>query len=161
MTVDAMAPKRKGRPTKLDRARKAKAVLQNLERWLENTPCSQMPPAALSSDLAPTSEANLIAKSEVEATLGHYLDSKSHLLNILDSPAQSGEASERHAAFQQANQFVLNRLKETEEFLAPDGVSFSTDPNAALSRVECAVQEFIETNKGSQGGILGLLGSTK
>lgn len=156
--VDPTAPKKKGRPTRLDKARKAKVVLHDLERWLENTPCSQMPPAALSSDLVSVLEANPAAKSEVEATLGHYQNSKSRLLDILDSPAQSGEASEPYAALQQANQFVLDRLKATEELLASDGVSFSTDPTA-LSRVECAVEVFVEANKGSQGGILGFVGS--
>jgi hypothetical protein len=156
--VDSAAPKKKGRPTRLDKAKKAKAVLHNLENWLENTSCSQMPPTAIIPDLASTSEENRTAKTEVETTLGYYQNSKSHLLNGIDFRAQSGGASERYTAFQRANQFVLDRLKETEELLASDGVTLRKDPNAVLARVERAVKDFIEAEEeGQGGGILGLL----
>jgi hypothetical protein len=153
-------PKKKGRPTRLDKVKKAKGVLHNLEMWLENTSGSQMPPAAIAPDLASTSETTPTAKTEVEATLGHYQNSKSYLLNRIDFRAQSGGASERYTAFQQANQFVLDRLKAMEELLASDGISLSNDPNAVLARVEHAVKEFIEADEGHGGGILGLLKDT-
>ena len=154
--IEPTAPKKKGRPTRLDKAKKTKAVLHNLEKWLENT--SEMPFAAITQDMATTSELIPTGKTEVEATLGHYQNAKSHLLNSINFRAQSSGASERHAAFQQANQFVLDRLKETEELLGSDGVSLPNDPNAALARVERAVKEFIEAKEeGQAGGILNLL----
>jgi len=155
--VDPTVPKKKkGRPTRLDKAKKAKAELHNLEKWLDNA--SEMPLAAITQDLASTSEVTPAGKTEVEATLGHYQNSKSHLLNSINFRAPSGGASERYTAFQQANQFVLGRLKEAEELLDPDGASLSNDPNAVLARVERAVKEFIEAKEEGQGkGILNLL----
>jgi hypothetical protein len=149
---DLAARKRKGRPTRLDKVKKAKVVLYNLERWLEDTSCSQLPPA-LTQDLA--SEENRTAKNEVETTLGHYQNLKSYLLNGINFRTQSGELSERYTAVQRANEFVLDRLKATQELLASDGVLLSNNLNT-VARVEHAVKDFIE-GEGQGGGILSLL----
>lgn len=158
MLVDPAAPKKKGRPTRLDKAKKVKASLHNLERRLEDPSC-QISTAAIPLGLACPSEANDTVKTQVEATLVQYLNSKSQLLSRIDLRAQSGGPSERYTFFQQANQFVLDRLKATEELLASDGVSLN-DPNAVLARVERAVKEFIEAEEDGQGqggGLLSLL----
>lgn len=153
MPADSTAPKKKGRPTRLDKAKKAKAAVHNLNRWLENASSSQLPPAAITSA---TSESNLTAKTETEATLRHYQNEKLRMLDRIDLRAQPGEG---YTPFQQANQFVLDRLKAAEEFMASDGVPLSTDTNAGLARVERAVKESINAEDEGQGrSALGLLG---
>lgn len=161
MPVDPTVPRKKGRPTRLDKAKKAKSVLHNLERWLQDTSNSQTPSTTAPPDLTSASRASHTATTETEATLARYRDSKSRLLSKMDFHERSGGASQRRTAFRQANQFVLDRLKTAEELLASDDGSSSNGPNAVLARVEHAVKEFIEAEEeGRKVGILGLLGGS-
>lgn len=141
LPTDLNAPKKKGRPTRRDKAKKATAALDSLNTWLEKTP--QIPTAPGQSSRTPTTN-----------TLELYQIQKSLMLDAVYAfPATSDEQS----SIERANRFVLDRLKAAEELVSADvfGTSMEGNPNAGLARVERVVEAVDATDRRS--GILSLL----
>lgn len=146
MIMDPNAPKKKGRPSKHDKARKAKAAVDSLDRWLQKT--SYPPENATGSSSAGIPPTHQLLMNPPKSTLYQYQSHKIHMLNTIDTPGSDGRA-----AIVQANHDLLARLKELKD----------RDPHIAaignglgLQRVERAVQEMNDPS-GQPAGLLGLL----
>lgn len=140
LPTDLNAPRKKGRPTRRDKAKKATAALDSLDKWLEKMP--QIPTAPQSSRTPPR---NTLEPYQIKKSL------------VLDAIYASSDASDKRSSIEQANQFVLDRLKEAEQLVSADviGAPMKGNLNAGLARAERAVGTFDAYTDG--GGILGLL----
>ncbi|RDB29663.1 hypothetical protein Hypma_015696 [Hypsizygus marmoreus] len=147
LPVDLTAPKKKGRPTKRDKAKKAKTALEELEKWLDQT-AGTTPQDSSSPWTFPAEDTH---ETVTQATLEHYQAQKSHLLDSIDSHQQRMD-------IEKANEFVLERLKATEELVSVNG-TLSTGANdvAGVARVERAAIEFTNAEGSHGGGVLSLL----
>lgn len=129
---ELIAVKKKGRPTKRDKAAKAKAALETLDKWLDTTAGRNDSSTHRLLELAPT------------ATLYQYQINKEHLLKAVDGNVLD------QGPLVAANLEVRNRLKQAEAIVAT-GVSHN------LERVEKAVSELDDLTLKRNGGLLGLL----
>ncbi|KAG5647585.1 hypothetical protein DXG03_008938 [Asterophora parasitica] len=162
LPVDPNAPKKKGRPTRRDKAKKARMALDILDRWLDDAPVPL--PGFSAASLLPPLEGASSPDHPLAPTLTRYHAEKIQLLDSID--AQSDSFLEAGMAVDKANQFVLGRLKAAEGLFAVDGVTAAKGGEpVGVTRVERAVNEFGGTNAaGRKGGALNLLegaGKTK
>ena len=109
---DPEAPKKKGRPSRQDKARKARVALDGLSGWLDSTPRS----SEARSDQLPT---NMV----------QYQWDKAGLTAALESP--NGQE-----AFEKANRIILDRLREAQTQSGGDSRTFE-----GVERMERALRE--------------------
>ncbi|KAF5385283.1 hypothetical protein D9615_001387 [Tricholomella constricta] len=157
LRLDPSAPKKKGRPTRRDKAKKAKLALDNLDRWLEGTPG---PLPTLSTVLMPPPlEGAPTLEHPLTSTLRRYHAEKTQILNSIDTQSES-TVLPLHVGMtvERANQFVLGRLKAAEGLFSLDGVIVEGGALAGVARVERAVNELGDVKAlGRKGGALNLL----
>ena len=166
--VRTAAPaKKKGRPSKRDKARKAKDSLISLDKYVDKNAVILPEPHPL-HPLTPTRAANthVVLCQAPHTSLKNYVDHKNELLAAIyaDVPhgAGSGDSSQSSPsdALQRVNEAVLLRLKQIDAMAAEQGLEVGGEggEKTGLSRVRRAVGELRESNGiGASGGILGLL----
>lgn len=139
-TAESEAPKKKGRPSKADRAQKAQLALDNLDQWLQKTTSS-------SPDGETTHQLLL---EEPTATLETYTHWKNTLLNSLQ------EDPHGLAGIRDANKQIHARLKQAAEITgAPPPPATESGPG--IRRVERAMLELDDPSVARRGGLLALL----
>ncbi|KAK7694770.1 hypothetical protein QCA50_001958 [Cerrena zonata] len=169
-------PKKKGRPSKRDKAKRAKDAVLSLDKWLEKNSFTYPTFAtdsgsglSLAEDATKTTHA-LIAHRPITQQQ-HYSAQKNQLLALLDSGVQDdvgvgsssrGSISDQHqhpgkAALSRANEAILARLRKIDEMAAEQGLEVGGEGGemTGLSRVEKAVADYREGK--SRGGILELV----
>ncbi|KAF8078776.1 hypothetical protein FPV67DRAFT_1663466 [Lyophyllum atratum] len=150
--LDPNAPKKKGRPTKRDKAKKARLALDHLDRWLGHIP-GPLP------TLSPPVECTPALDHPLALTLQRYQAEKQQILSSVEAQPETTTLS-LHAgmAVEKANQFVLERLKAAEGLFSVDALSAQGHEPAGVARVERAVKEFGDAKAlGRKGGTLSLL----
>jgi hypothetical protein len=128
-------PKKKGRPSKRDMAKKTKDAVAGLGRWLERTEPVGPSRAPRSQEHGPTvSRANY--RAQKERVVSELLE---------------GENGEGAQALERANMAILGRLKKIDAMAAEKGLEVGGEggESTGLARVERAVGE-------GNPGILGL-----
>lgn len=151
LPIDPNAPKKKGRPTKRDKARKTRSALDSLGKWLDKTtdfPAYDAPTSITEYDYTTMAYPSSLRQYQIE---------KSRLLESIKSDSHP-ESSRAQLVVEQANRFVLDRLKLANQLESVPGLLSSTE-NANVARVECAVTELSHA-AGNRwgGGALSLLG---
>lgn len=155
-------PKKKGRPSKRDKAKKAKDALAVLDKWLEkNTFTYPVPPTADPEEAQIPKKTHALIANPPVTTHSNYAVQKTALLEQLTSPCTADVGI---PALARANEAVLARLKRIDEMAAEQGLEVGGEGGdmTGLVRVEKAVEEL--RNGKSKGGILNLLegaGSTE
>ncbi|CAL1695580.1 unnamed protein product [Somion occarium] len=171
-------PKKKGRPSKRDKAKRAKDAVTSLDRWLEKNTFTYPPLSGVPGSEGATED----ALKTTHALIAHrpmtlqqnYSSQKAQLLTLLEQTisqdetafAPSGSSitvtSDQHqrpgrGALLRANEAILARLKKIDEMAAEQGLEVGGEGGdmTGLSRVERAVVEFREGR--SRGGILNLM----
>lgn len=109
---DPEAPKKKGRPSRQDKARKAQLALDGLNDWLDSTLGS--------------SEAR---SGQLPTNMVQYESDKAGLTAALESPSD-------REALEKANRVILDRLREAQTQSGEDSRSFG-----GVERVERAMWE--------------------
>jgi len=109
---DPEAPKKKGRPSRQDKARKAQLALDGLNDWLDSTLGS--------------SEAR---SGQLPTDMVQYESDKAGLTAALESPSDQ-------EALEKANRVILDRLREAQTQSGEDSRSFG-----GVERVERAMRE--------------------
>ena len=140
-TSTTRVPKKKGRPSKRDIAKKTKDAVAGLGRWLERTePVGQAGPSRVprSQEHGPT------------VSRASYRAQKERLVSAL----LEGESGEGVQALERANMAILGRLKKIDAMAAEKGMEVGGEggESTGLARVERAVGELAE----GKAGILGL-----
>ena len=163
----ATPAKKKGRPSKRDKARKAKDALTSLERYVDRNAVT-LPKQHSHHSIAQACTINtpVVLGQAPHTSLKNYVDRKNELLATIHartpdgtnsiSPSQPGPTD----ALQRANEAVLIRLKQIDAMAAEQGLEVGGEggEKTGLSRVEKAVEELREASGiGASGGILGLL----
>ncbi|THH34123.1 hypothetical protein EUX98_g166 [Antrodiella citrinella] len=147
--------KKKGRPSKRDKAKKTKEAIGGLDKWLEKNTFTYAVPPTYESEEVPTAKTThtLIAHPPV-MTHSNYAVQKAELLDKLES---SGPPESGRGPMARANEAVLTRLKRIDEMAAEKGLEVGGEGGdmTGLSRVAKAVEDLREGN--SKGGILNLL----
>jgi hypothetical protein len=144
-------PKKKGRPSKRDIAKKAKDAIAGLDRWLDRTESvSQVAGGGGTGPSRARGHASLSHAPAVSRT--NYRAQKTRVLDVL-LEKQGGEGEE---ALERANVAVLTRLKKIDATAAEQGMEVGGEGGelTGLRRVERAVGE-LRTGS-NKGGILGL-----
>ncbi|KAH9082218.1 hypothetical protein EDB83DRAFT_2337056 [Lactarius deliciosus] len=138
-------PKKKGRPSKRDMAKKTKDAVAGLGRWLERTePVGGAGPSrARGHTLRPQEHAPTVSRA-------NYRAQKERVLGAL----LEGESGEGAQALERANFAVLGRLKRIDAMAAEKGMEVGGEggESTGLGRVERAVAELAQ----GKPGILGL-----
>ncbi|KAI0068291.1 hypothetical protein BV25DRAFT_1911289 [Artomyces pyxidatus] len=126
-------PKKKGRPSKRDIAKKTRDAVVSLDKWLERSGGDTMP-----------------AQSPTTSRTA-YATRKAQLVEALLADENGGQQ-----ALERANVAVVNRLKKIDAMAAEKGLEVGSEggEKTGLERVERAAGE-LGTEK--NGGILGLL----
>ncbi|KAJ3870287.1 hypothetical protein EV359DRAFT_69397 [Lentinula novae-zelandiae] len=142
--------KKAGRPTKRDKAKKAKAALDGIDKWMHKTSVPSHPIEGGPAFGAPATTHYLLAQPPTQ-TLAEYKADKASMLDAIGfSPTHPSGV---HLAMEQVNHDVLERLRQLQETEGPklrtESMSF-----AGKERAERAVREMKE--KGGPG-LLGLL----
>jgi len=134
-------PKKKGRPSKRDIAKKTKDAVAGLGRWLERTERA----AGGGGAHAPRSQEHGPTVSRA-----NYRTQKERVVSVL-LEEESGEGVQ---ALERANMAVLGRLKRIDAMAAEKGMEVGGEggESTGLGRVERAVGELAE----GKAGILGL-----
>lgn len=136
--------KKAGRPSKRDKAKKAKAALDGIDKWMHKTSVSTESGSATSQ---PT---HYLLTQPPAQTLTEYQAQKSNVLEAIRFPPEN--PLDGHPAMEQVSNEVLERLTQLQMAEAP-----RLKPDASLSgktRAERAVKEMKE--KGGYG-LIGLL----
>ncbi|KAJ3550293.1 hypothetical protein NMY22_g568 [Coprinellus aureogranulatus] len=135
--ISSLAPasqKKKGRPNKNDKMRKAKSTMDALDCWLDRT-------GPLLNPSIPDSGMSISGTDKV-VEYKHY---KEQLLDIIRSQDPEG-----NAAIYDANQLVLQRLKDVRLLFPQEAVSSDGPSGAGFSRIEHA-KEDLEHGRNSGG----------
>ncbi|KAJ4485952.1 hypothetical protein J3R30DRAFT_3281899 [Lentinula aciculospora] len=143
--------KKVGRPTKRDKAKRAKAALDGIDKWMHKT--SAPSPSVPGEEGGATSETPsamhyLLAQPPTQ-TLTEYQAHKANMLKAIDFPPAN--PSGVHLAMEQVSYDVLERLRQLQETEGPK-LKTEAPSFAGKERAESAVREMKE-----RGG-LGLLG---
>jgi len=149
--VGKAPPKKKGRPSKREIAKKSKDAVAGLGRWLERT--EPVGRATDGGDAGPSHAWGRAPRSQEHAptvSRANYRAQKERVLSAL----QEGESGEGVQALERANLAVLGRLKRIDAMAAEQGMEVGGEggESTGLGRVERAVGELAE----GKPGILGL-----
>jgi len=140
-------PKKKGRPSKRDIAKRAKEAVAGLDRWLERTDSVGQ---VASGDRAGPSRARgqALLSHAPTTSRAKYGVQKARVLDVL-LESEGGNGVE---ALERANLAVLGRLKKIDAMAAGNGMEVGGEGGelTGLGRVERAAGEL------AKGGILGL-----
>ncbi|EKM61133.1 uncharacterized protein PHACADRAFT_83686 [Phanerochaete carnosa HHB-10118-sp] len=144
------AVKKKGRPSRRDKARKAKDAAAALDRWLDKNTVGG------SSTSTPSKTTHTLISHPPAASRAIYTMEKTQLLNVIDTP---GDNLPTREALIRANDAVLTRLRKIDEMAAERGLEVGGEggEKTGLARVDRAVKELKGGHAGSRGGILNLL----
>jgi hypothetical protein len=140
--LDPDTPKKKGRPSWRDKARKAQMALEGLDSWLN----SMQGGSAAELTMSPIPYDDLV----------QYHENKSELIAVLED---SGNTE----AVTQANIEILGRLQEAQTIQRENDVQESSVERLQFGGVERVVQAVQELEKGgpsARGGVLRLLEGT-
>ncbi|KAI0756879.1 hypothetical protein C8Q80DRAFT_62639 [Daedaleopsis nitida] len=163
--------KKKGRPSKRDKARKAKEAFASLQKYVDKNTVYLVDNAPFLPSGSPSSAAATGARVESthvvlghapHTSLGNYLARKQDLINsvyVSDTPGQIDSAHSQ-AALRRANEAVYERLKQIDAIAAEKGLEVGGEggEQTGLARVGRAVEELRQcSGSGAEGGILGLL----
>jgi hypothetical protein len=143
-------PKKKGRPSKRDMAKRAKDAVAGLDRWLDRTESTSWVAGGIGTGPSRArSQALLSHPPAVSRT--NYWTQKTRVLDAL----LENEGSDGVEALERANVAVLARLKKIDAMAAEKGMEVGGEGGelTGLGRVERAVGEL---GTGCKGGILGL-----
>lgn len=92
---DGTAAKKKGRPSKRDKARKAKDAVTALDKWLDKNTYTYPEPTneagASAATVSPPRTTHTLISHPPSASRAIYTIEKTHLLNIIDPPAAHGQ----------------------------------------------------------------------
>ncbi|TFK94434.1 hypothetical protein K466DRAFT_642210 [Polyporus arcularius HHB13444] len=152
--------KKKGRPSKRDKARKAKDALASLEKYVDKNTVYLIDETDPMSNTEPEST-HVVLGQAPHSSLHNYLARKNDLLAAVSHDgagvAGSSDATQRQGALQRANEAVLERLRQIDAMAAEKGLEVGGEggEKTGLKRVERAVDELRQCNGSS--GILGLL----
>ncbi|KAJ3750601.1 hypothetical protein DFH05DRAFT_1565688 [Lentinula detonsa] len=146
--------KKAGRPSRRDKAKKAKAALDGIDKWMHKTSVPT-PSATDGEDNGAASETPstmhyLLAQPPMQ-TLTEYQAHKANMLRTIDFPP--ADSSCVHFAMEQVSYDVLERLRQLQETEGPR-LDTEAPSFAGKERAERAVREMKE--KGG-AGLLGLL----
>jgi hypothetical protein len=144
--VTTKVPKKKGRPSKRDIAKRAKEAVAGLDRWLERT--DSVGQVARGGGAGPSrARGQALLSHAPTASRANYGVQKARVLGaLLEREGNGVEALER------ANLEVLGRLKKIDAMAAERGMEVGGEGGelTGLGRVERAAGEL------AKGGILGL-----
>jgi hypothetical protein len=145
--VTTRVPKKKGRPSKRDIAKRAKEAVVGLDRWLERT--DSVGHVASGDGAGPSrARGQALLSHAPTATRANYGVQKARVLgSLLEREDGNGVA-----ALERANLEVLGRLKNIDTMAAERGMEVGGEGGqlTGLGRVERAAGEL------AKGGILGL-----
>ena len=143
-------PKKKGRPSKRDMAKRAKEAIAGLDRWLDRTDSVSW--VASGTGTGPSrARGDVLLSHAPTVSRVNYRAQKSRVLGAL----LVGEGGEGVEALERANMAVLARLKKIDAMAAEKGLEVGGEGGelTGLGRVERAARELWG---GGKGGILGL-----
>ncbi|KAL6309875.1 hypothetical protein BKA93DRAFT_722627 [Sparassis latifolia] len=172
----ARPQKKKGRPSRREKAKKAKDALVALEKYVEKNSVPSSGSGLLQSGMqsawstpVPSQVTHTLLTHPPTTTRNNYRAHKMQLLDVLDpytgAPSSSTGAVEGTAtwkALEKANEALLARLREIDALAAEKGLEVGGEggEKTGLARVEKAAKELHERSGASpwaRGGILGLL----
>lgn len=146
-TLSDLERTKKGRPSKRERARRAKTAVDNLQKWMKEAP--QLSLAASRDDQ------KLGSPTVTAEGYRHY---KNKLLDLVaDSQAVEGPESIEVHTLSLANQNVYQRLKVAEASLNASRKADKQSPAAKRIAIE-RVEESLRDGR-SRGGLLSLFGN--
>lgn len=143
-------PKKKGRPSKRDMAKRAKDAIAGLDRWLDRT--DSVSRVVGGGGTGPSrARGHALLSHAPTVSRANYRTQKTRVLDAL----LEGESDEGLEALERANMTVLARLKKIDTMAAEKGMEVGGEGGelTGLGRVERAVGEL---RSGGKGGILGL-----
>jgi hypothetical protein len=143
-------PKKKGRPSKRDMAKKAKDAIAGLDRWLDRT--DSVSRVAGGGGTGPSrARGHALLSHAPTVSRANYRTQKTRVLDAL----LEREDDEGLEALERANMTVLARLRRIDTMAAEKGMEVGGEGGelTGLGRVERAVGEL---RRGGKGGILGL-----
>lgn len=149
-TTPIRVPKKKGRPSKRDMAKRAKEAIAGLDRWLDRT--DSVSRVASGTGTGPSrARGDALLSHAPTVSRANYRVQKARVLGAL-LVREGGEGVE---ALERANMAVLARLKKIDAMAAEKGMEVGGEGGVltGLGRVERAVGEL---RGGGKGGILGL-----
>jgi hypothetical protein len=158
----ADAPKKKGRPTKRDRAKKAKGALASLEKWLDKTAYTPLRATNPISDEAgdgiseepvpPLVTTHILLSNPPSKSRNSYQIQKTALIDSITKSSTQGEG-----LLERANQAILARMRKIDQMAAEKGLEVGGEggERTGLARVEKAVAQMDSTAR--REGLLGLL----
>jgi len=151
-TTPTRVPKKKGRPSKRDIARRAKDAMAGLDRWLDRT--ESVGRVAGGGGTGPNRARGHALLSHAHAPAVSRENYRAQKTRVLDALLEK-EGGEGMEALELANVAVLARLKKIDAMAAEKGMEVGGEGGelTGLGRVERAVGEL---RTGSKGGILGL-----
>ena len=160
--------KKKGRPTKREKAKKAREAVVSLEKWLDKNTFTAPRTAGASNVAAQPGEImHTLMRHPPVASGEKYRAHKGRLLDALDSTylddvggiraGSLGNSEEGREVMGRANEAVLERLKKIDEMAAERGLEVGGEGGemTGLTRVDKAVEAYREGR--SRGGILNLM----
>lgn len=153
-------PKKKGRPTKIEKSKRAKAALDTLEKWLETSAC---PPSNFQRNnpftFSQSSDSrHILSTAAPLPALNDYQGDKARLLTrIGTSYADTEGSSSGTLALEKANKLVFERLQEAQSLVDPDEAPRDGIAIVGLERVERAIREVNSSQVARKGGVLNLL----
>ncbi|KAE9408266.1 hypothetical protein BT96DRAFT_873973 [Gymnopus androsaceus JB14] len=136
--------KKAGRPSKRDKAKKAKAALDGIDKWMHKTTV----PVEGGSTAGASATTHYLLTQPPTQSLTEYKADKKIALEAIGFP------SEGHSVVDQVNSEVLERLRQLEETEGPRLNTGGSTSFSGKERAERAVKEMKE--KGGLG-LLGLL----
>jgi len=148
------APKKKGRPSKRDKAKKAKTALEDLDSWLDRAANTSATNVSLAID-----HNHFVAAYPTGTSLARYQTEKSSLLNGINTDIQSGSL-QTQSTVERANRFILERLKSANQLDSLQGLPLPSEGEelVGISRIERALEELAHPTGSNWGvGALGLL----
>jgi hypothetical protein len=143
-TPTSESRKKKGRPSKRDKAKKAKDALALLEHWLNRTGHTPLNPydEAGGTSLMSTSPitTHVLLSNPPSMTRDAYRAHKATLLSAIDVFEQEKEGGGGRRALELANAAVVARLQRIDELVAERGLEVGGEggERTGLSRVEKA-----------------------
>jgi len=151
-TTPTRVPKKKGRPSKRDRAKRAKEAFAGLDRWLDRTDSVSRVASRTGTGTGPSrARGDALLSHAPTVSRANYRAQKARVLGAL----LVREGSEGVEALERANMAVLARLKKIDAMAAEKGMEVGGEGGelTGLGRVERAAGEL---RGGGKGGILGL-----
>src|SRR6266404_5097652 len=131
------APKKKGRPSKRDMAKRTKDAVGGLGRWLERTESFGWATGGEASPSRTEGQASHSQEHGPTVSRANYRAQKERVLSAL----LEGEGGEGVQALERANLAVLGRLKRIDAMAAEQGMEVGSEGGelTGLGRVERAV----------------------